>query len=110
MSRLAAGLWVQAYLRRLHLEHIPGYLAERGDPTAGAVIVKTATMDGRALARQRSFDPVTGARTWMVIGEGPEAEIDAMLARQKARDPDLWIVEVEARDGRDLLDQPGLSE
>jgi len=46
----------------------------------------------------------------MVLAEGPEAEVDAMLARQKRRDPDLWILEVEARDGRDLLDQPGLSE
>ena len=30
MSRLAAGLWVQAYLRRLQIEHIPAYVAAKG--------------------------------------------------------------------------------
>ena len=110
MSRLASGLWVQAYLRRLYLEHIPAYVAERGDDNAGAVIVKTATLDGKAIAKQRSFDPMTGTRVWMVLTEGPEAEVDAALAKQKTRDRDLWILEVESRDGRDLLDQEGLSE
>jgi len=110
MSRLASGLWVQAYLRRLYLEHIPAYVAEKGDATAGAVVVKTATLDGRAVAKQRSFDPVSGGRIWMVLAEGAEADVDATLARQKRQDRDLWIIEVEARDGRDLLDQPGLSD
>jgi len=110
VTRLAADLWVKAYLRRLQIEHIPAYVAAKGDPTAGAVVVKTATLDGRAVARQRSYDPLTGQRVWMVLAEGPEAEVDALLARQRDRDRDLWIVEVEARDGRDLLDQPGLSD
>ena len=110
MSRLAAGLWVQAYLHRLQMEHIPVYVTARGDPTAGAVVVKCATLDGRAVARQRSIDPLTGARQWMVLAEGPEAEVDAALSRARARDRDLWIVEIESRDGRDLLDQPGLDE
>ena len=110
MSRLAAGLWVQAYLRRLQIEHVPAYVAAKGDPTAGAVIVKTATLDGRAVAKQRSFDPVTGERVWMVLAEGYEADLDALLARQRDRDRDLWIIEVESREGRDLLDQPGLRD
>lgn len=110
MIRLAAGLWVQAYLMRLQAENIPAYVTARGDPTAGAVVVKLATLDGRAVARQRSFDPMTGGRIWMVLAEGEETEVDAALARQRARDPDLWVVEVEDRAGRDLLDAPGLSD
>ena len=110
MSRLAARIGVAAYLRRLELALIPAYVLRRGDETAGAVIVKTARLDGTALARQRSFDPRTGARVWVVLAEGPEAEIDAQLARQAQRDPDLWLIEVESRDGRDLLDEPGLSD
>ncbi|WP_424990334.1 DUF1491 family protein [Fluviibacterium sp. S390] len=107
--RLAADLWVKAYLRRLQIEHIPAYIAAKGDPTSGPVIVKLATLDGKAVAKQRSYDLMTGERSWMVLAEGPEAEVDAVLARQKDRDRDLWIVEVESREGRDLLDHVGLT-
>ncbi|MFV0243695.1 MAG: DUF1491 family protein [Qingshengfaniella sp.] len=110
MSRLAAGLWVQAYLMRLQLANIPAYVTQRGDTTAGAVLVKTAALDGTAVARQRTYDLMTGARQWMVMAEGVEAEVDAAITRQCQRDPDLWVVEVEARDGRDLLDDPSLAE
>lgn len=108
--RLAAGLWVQAYLRRLQLADIPAYIIQKGDPTAGSVIVKIATLDGRAVAKSRSFDPVSGGRIWMVLVEGLEAEVDASLERQRSFDPDLWIVELESRDGRDLLDEEGLAD
>ena len=52
----------------------------------------------------------TGARVWAPLAEGPEAEVDAALGRQRRFDPDLWVIEVEDRAGRHLLDQPGLAE
>lgn len=110
MARLTADFWVRAYLNRLRLAAIPAYVAARGDATAGSVIVKVATMDGQAQAFQRSFDLMTGERVWMILAEGPEGEVDEMLARQRARDRDLWIIEVEDRQGRHLLDEEGLSE
>jgi hypothetical protein len=110
VSRLAAGIWVAAYLTRLQAEGIPVYVVARGDDTAGAVLVKLATMDGRAVAYQRVADLMTGARKWDVLAEGPEADVDAAISRQKAFDPDLWVIEVEDARGRHLLDEPGLSE
>ena len=110
MARLAAGFWVRAYLARLEAAYLPAYVIAKGDETAGAVIVKCARLDGTAQAVQRSLDPMTGARTWTTFAEGPEAEVDAALARARARDPDLWLIEVESRDGRTLLDEPGLSD
>jgi hypothetical protein len=44
------------------------------------------------------------------LTEGLEAEVDAALSRQRGFDPDLWVIEVEDREGRHLLDQPGLAE
>jgi hypothetical protein len=108
MARLAAGVWVAAYLRRLQAEGISAFVARKGDATAGAVIVKLATMDGRARAFQRSFDLMSGDRAWVVLAEGAEAEVDAALSRQGQFDPDLWVIEIEDRRGRTLLDQPGL--
>ena len=71
--------------------------------------MKLNTLDGRARAFARSYD-VSGARVWAPLAEGPEAEVDAALGRQRRFDPDLWVIEVEDRAGRHLLDQPGLAE
>jgi len=110
VTRLASGVWVSAYLARLQAESIPVYVVARGDATAGAVLVKLATMDGQAVAFQRVADLMTGARKWDVLAEGPEAEVDAAIARQRSFDPDLWVIEVEDARGRHMLDQPGLAE
>ena len=108
--RLTADFWVRAYLARLRLADIPAYVTAHGDDTAGAVVVKLATLDGRAQAFQRSFDLMTGDRRWITLAEGAEADVDATLARERARDRDLWVIEIEDRQGRTLLDEPGLSE
>jgi hypothetical protein len=107
--RLTSGFWVSAYLARLGLAAIPAFVTRKGDATAGAVLVKVATLDGRARAFQRSFDLASDARIWVVLAEGAEAEVDAVLVRQRARDPDLWVIEIEDRAGRSLLDEDGLS-
>lgn len=108
--RLTAGFWVEAYLRRLAAAGIAAYLRARGDATAGAVTVKLATLDGRARAFQRVADPGGGGRRWALLAEGPEAEVEAVLARARARDPDLWVIEIEDRAGRTLLEEEGLAD
>jgi hypothetical protein len=109
-ARLATGLWVQAYLWRAQAAGLAVYVVARGDPTAGAVAVKCATLDGQAVAFQRVLDPATGARVWARFTEGSEAAVDAALDRARRRDPDLWIIAVEDRAGRTLLDEPGLGD
>ena len=110
MARLTADFWVRAYLTRLRLADIPAFVTAKGDATAGAVLVKLNTLDGQARCFQRSFDLMSGARTWVVLAEGDEGEVDVALARQRSFDPDLWIIEVEDRDGRHLLEEPGLAD
>jgi len=46
----------------------------------------------------------------VVLSEGDEPEVDAAIAKQRSFDRDLWVIEVEDRAGRHLLDEPGLSE
>lgn len=107
--RLKAEIWVSAYLTRLRLAAIPAFVVSRGDATAGAVLVKLNTLDGQACCYQRSFDLTTGDRVWMVLTEGTEAEVDATVNRQCGFDPDLWVIEVEDKAGRHLLDDPSLA-
>ncbi|MBY0351059.1 DUF1491 family protein [Tabrizicola sp.] len=109
-ARLAAGVWVSAYLTRLRLADVPAYVTAKGDAEAGAVVVKVALLDGTARAFERRSDLMTGARAWILLADGPEAEVDALLARTRARDPDLWLIELEDRQGRTLLAEDGLSD
>ncbi len=108
MTRLTSSFWVQAYLTRLRLAEIPGFVVAHGDDTAGAVLVKLNTLDGQARAFQRTFDLGTGDRVWAELAAGPEPEVDAAIGRQRGFDPDLWVIEVEDRQGRHLLGEPGL--
>ncbi|WP_420342546.1 DUF1491 family protein [Paenirhodobacter sp.] len=106
--RLATDVWVRAYLKRLELAHIPAYITAHGDATSGAVMVKCATLDGQAALWEHGYDLGLDARAWRVLHQGPETEIDASLRRQRGFDPDLWVVEIESRSGRTLLDEEGL--
>jgi len=106
--RLTARFWVDAYLARLRLSDIPAFVVAHGDDTAGAVLVKLNTLDGAARAYMRQFDLTSGARVWAALCDGDEAEVDAAIARERGFDRDLWVIEVEDRQGRHLLDEDGL--
>ena len=108
-ARLAAGIWVAAYLRRLQLADIPAYVTRHGDDTAGSVMVKCAMLNGRASLWAREWDLDSDQRLWVRLAEAAEPDIDAQTARAVARDPDLWLIEIESRDGRTLLDEAGLA-
>lgn len=109
MPRLTSRFWVDAYLARLRFTDIPSFVVAHGDDTGGAVLVKLNTLDGRAVLYQRSFGLMTDTRVWAELARGDEAEVDAAIARQRGFDPDLWVIEVEDRQGRHLLDQDGLA-
>lgn len=108
MIRLTARFWVDAYLARLRLANIPAFVTAHGDDTAGAVLVCLNTLDGHSKLYQRSYDLLEDTRAWAVLMSGREAEVAEAIARQRGFDPDLWVIEVEDREGRTLLDTPGL--
>lgn len=109
-DRLKTDLWVRAYLKRLELSNIPAYVTRRGQPDLGNVMVKCATLDGQARLWARQTNLMTGASGWQVLAEGAEAEVDASAKKQRSFDPDLWLIEIESREGRTLLDEDGLKD
>jgi hypothetical protein len=108
MPRLTARFWVDAYLARLRLMDIPAFVTAHGDDTAGTVLVKQNPLNGHATLFHRAYDLLNDSRAWEILEEGEEDAVDASIARARARDPDLWVIEVEDRAGRHLLDEPGL--
>ena len=109
MTRLTARFWVDAYLARLRFQDIPGFVVSHGDDTAGAVLVKLNTLDGQACAYTRSFDLMSGQRVWTELSSGAETDVDQSIAKQRGFDSDLWVIEVEDRLGRHLLQEEGLA-
>lgn len=108
MARLTAEFWVQAYLARLRFQEIPAFVVTHGDDTAGAVLVKLNTLDGQATAFHRSYDLMSGDRKWIELASGEERTVDEAVSRQRQFDPDLWVIEVEDKQGRHLLGEEGL--
>ena len=110
--RLKSGIWVAAYIRRVQTEGAQAVLRRRGADEAGAVFIKVSRLDGTAEvfgpAPQTAFDearPSDRAFVRTLKAEpASEADAEAYLARQLKFDPDIWIVEVEDRGGRNFLD------
>lgn len=83
-------------------------VVRHGDDTAGTVLIKLYQHGIGSTVFERTVD-LDGNRAWLrATGPDPvaEAEADAFIARQVTFDPDLWVVEVESRDGSHLLDDP----
>jgi hypothetical protein len=109
MPRLATDIWVSAYLNRLRLAGIPVYVIAKGDAKAGAVLIKLSMMDGTATLFEQRFDLGEDHYVWTQTARGIETEVDAVLTRARLRDTDVWIIEIEDRAGRTLLDEKGLA-
>ena len=110
--RLKTALWVAAYLRRCQVEGVFGVVRRRGAEEAGAIFVRISRLDGTSdlfgPAPQSAFEAAEGtARAFtpsLATLPAVDAEIEAYLAREVRFDPDVWIVEIEDRAGRNFLD------
>lgn len=109
MDELKTEIWASALIRRASIAGAFAGVVRRGDGDAGAVLVKVATLDGRA----RLYGPARngeGERIWLDLSAGSlgdvEADVDAYARKRAAGDPDLWIIEVEDRQGRHFLQEP----
>jgi len=93
---------VQACIRRGNAAGIAVTVVHKGDATRGSVLVKLNQLDGRCTVLAETQD-LAGARAW-IRGTGTEpvaeATADDYIARNRRTDPDLWVIEIEDREGR----------
>jgi hypothetical protein len=111
--RLKSGIWVSAYLRRCNVEGVFAAVRRRGADEAGTIFIKVSRLDGTAVlygpAPQSAFEearPVDRVFTAVAGGATPvaDADVEARLTREIRFDPDLWVIEIEDREGRNFLD------
>jgi hypothetical protein len=107
IPRLKAGFFVKALIRRAEVAGASAFVVRRGAEEAGAVMLKVSRLDGTCvvLDRARRGD---GELVWVKpLGDSTDdAATTKFFERQIRFDPDLWIVEIEDRQGRAFVDEP----
>lgn len=107
IPRLKAGFFVRALIRRAEVAGASAYVVRKGAEEAGAVLLKLAPLDGTCtvLSQARRGE---GELVWVKpLGDRvDEAAAAAWFEKQIKYDPDLWIVEIEDRQGRIFVDEP----
>ena len=113
IARLKSRLWVEALLRRSQSEGKFGAVITAGADEAGAVYVAIHHLNGTYDLLGPPAGPShseSGERQFRKIFVQPVAweEVRAHLERQRKFDGDIWLVEIEDRDG--LAGLPLLAE
>ena len=101
---LSSDLWVSALIRRAEIGGASATVVRKGDQRAGTVIVKAYSTRSRQARLYTEAFGADGERLWIQpVTSEFENELDAYIQRQIGYDPDIWIVEIEDRDGRHFI-------
>ena len=101
---LATDLWAGALIRRAELSGAFAVVARKGDARAGAVLVKVLNRSDRTARLYAEATRMDGERVWMQpAATTDEVELDRYIERAVRIDPDIWVVEIEDREGRHFL-------
>ena len=104
---LSTDVWVSGLIRRAQLGGAFPAVLRKGDPRAGAVIVRVFDTACKAARLYVEAVRADGERVWMhPAASRREEDIDAYVERAVRIDPDLWVVEIEDREGRHFLTEP----
>lgn len=104
---LSTDIWVAALIRRVELGGGFAMLIRKGDARAGSVLVKVLNRSDRSVRLYAEATRGDGERVWMrpALSE-QESDLDRYIERAIKVDPDIWVVEVEDKDGRHFLTEP----
>lgn len=107
-ARLPTELWVKAHIARCSALGVPVAVLRRGDKNNGIVILKLNRLEAGVdvLIQGRNE---AGALVWQPALDGrrvDETEANAFIERQRKYDPDIWVIEVEDREERNLFENP----
>jgi hypothetical protein len=99
---IPAHLWVSALLKRAGQGGAFATIAHRGDSDRGDVVIKVTTGRGKARLYAPAFNP-EGPTAFERLKPEDEPEVDQQIAKRLKSDRDLWVIEIEDREGRHFL-------
>ncbi|KTT71516.1 DUF1491 family protein [Sphingomonas sanguinis] len=91
-GRLPSHMLVTALLRRMNDSGGMGMVLAKGDAQGGGILVIIVDADRRERVMERGIGP--DGRTTL-IDSTPANDILSYWQRRRARDPDLWVVELD---------------
>lgn len=104
---LSTDIWVSALIRRAEIGGAFGVVVRKGDARAGAVLVKVLNRTDRTARLYAEATRMDGERVWMQPQlTDQEQDLDRYIERAARIDPDIWVVEIEDREGRHFLTEP----
>lgn len=107
--RIQSKLWVDALLARVHQGGASAFITQTGEEERGDILVKIAKLDGTAKVLTKSIG-ISGESLFVDVSprlqSNEEHHVDAYITKAKERDCDLWVVEIEDKDGRHFLTEP----
>ena len=108
--RLTSSVWVSALIRRCAVAGVAATVLHRGYEIAGGIVVVARDRNGTSRVFVATTDQ-RGQRVWLAANADPfsDAETGPFVAAQLHRDPDLWVVEVEAADPAAFMDESVLA-
>jgi hypothetical protein len=104
---LSTDIWVSALIRRAELSGAFAMVIRKGDARAGAVLVKVLNRPEGTAKLYAEATRLDGERVWMQPANSEqEPDLDAYIERAVRVDPDVWVVEIDDRQGRHFLTEP----
>ena len=107
VPRLRAGIFVRALIRRAEVAGAYAFVVRKVIEESGAIFLKITRPDrsSMVLSQARRGE---GDLVWLKpLGDAAsEDQCRAYFEKQIKFDPDVWIVEIEDREGRAFVDEP----
>ncbi len=105
-NRIPTKMFIDANIAKCQSQNVPVYIVKKGDPNSGMIVLKVldSNFQCRIFSQMRDID---GDMKWFdrLGGETvSESEAGVMAQSIAGNDPDIWIVEVETRDGKNPFD------
>lgn len=110
--RLKSAIWVAAYMRQCQNAGAFVAVRQRGHEDAGAIFIKINHLNGKAElfgpSPQTVFDDARPSDRAFINcfddAQVSDAKAEDRIAQEMKYDPDIWVIEVEDREGRTFLD------
>lgn len=101
-DRLPSAMWVSATLRGVNTQGGFGAVINKGERESGSLVLRLNLLDGtsRILTETRDLDGNLGWLPPLGADPIPDEKADAYVTRSIDRDPDIWVVEIETREGK----------